>query len=237
MTQEDIKYKNSRLYLHPGGDLIKTHATYDKKKNSIDFLDSDVTDRAVEHLFEVIHLAPGVLMYDVFALVARAPFLKDLFRHYQIEQLLVEAANVPRVPSDADTQKAGCMELFWVWKIDENNAAFSGMEYPQLRAVGPVQREDFIEKDSGLFGAGGKSEHELNLCKFSTLLNLPLRVEKEVWFGESNSGMLEESPEMKALSEATLGQMMEGLFRGLSSYRGSASGLMTAAQNVTDWGL
>ena len=38
MTQEEIKFKNSRLYLHPGGDLIKTHATYcDKKKTVLIF--------------------------------------------------------------------------------------------------------------------------------------------------------------------------------------------------------
>ena len=210
MVREDLKIKNSRLVLNPGGQLIVTRFTQDEENNS-DFLDFDVTDQAVGYLYEAIDLAPGVLLCDVFALVAKAPLLKELLHHHQIDKLLEQAANVPRGLTKADFHEAGYVELYWHWHIDEKTGKYFGMECPKYREVGFIESDDCFKSGSEFHYAGERLLCYVGRYRLSTLLNLPLQIKHEVCAGSYMA-----SNRIESLSDTTLGQMLEGLFRELA---------------------
>ncbi len=218
MTNEKSEFITTRLVLHPGGDLFRTRWDDDNRGES-GYLGLNVTDQAAACLFEVIELTPEICLRDVFALVARVPFLKELLHHHRIDQLLDEVDKASKQLAEPTPQDFEFLELSWIWHITPETRAYSNMKSPYLHAVGFIQEQDVMgDDDSFLCRAGGRFDHPTPWSDpISSLLDLPLRLEKALWLAEVGSfGLHVKNVEMIGSCETTLGQMLEGLFSGLA---------------------
>lgn len=131
--------------------------------------------------------------------------------HHQIDKLLEQAANLPRGLTKNDSHEAGYVELYWDWRIDEKIGKYFGMEYPKCREVGFIESDDHFKSGDDFHYAGERILYYVGHYKLSTLLNLPLQIKHEVY-----AGSCMDSNRIEALSDTTLGQMLEGLFRELA---------------------
>ena len=214
MTNEKAEFITSRLVLHPGGDLFRTRWDDDDIGKS-GYQGINVTEQAAACLFEAVELTPEIRLRDVFALVVRVPFLKELLHHHCIDQLLSEVANAAKDLAEPAPQDYEYLELYWNWHINPKTRAYYFMGHPGFHAMGFIQEQDVLgDDDSILCRAGERFDHMYPWFNpISSLLDLPLRIQKELWLFEIDSfGMYVKNFEMIGSCETTLGQMLEGVF-------------------------
>ena len=78
------------LVLHPGPRLVRT--VYPDRAPP---QDEDVTDRAVEFLFDRLELGPDVRLRDLFGLFERCPALLPVYRRFYALELCAEYVFTP----------------------------------------------------------------------------------------------------------------------------------------------
>ena len=220
MMNKESDINSEKLTLHPGGTLIQTRWIYDDEMGRGEFVDLDVTQHASGHLFEIIQMTPDVILRDAFTLVKRNSFLRELLHHHWIGELFDEVSNAPQELMGPELQDIEYLELYWLWDVDTKIHTFDGLQRPNFHGVGIVRSEDLMENGYVSCKKGERIQWGICLSELSALLNLPLRIKKEVLVCESNLDNLNSGYElpMKAICETTLGQMLEGIFWELSFY-------------------
>ena len=101
----------TQLTLHPGPRLFRA-----VNPDGASPQDEDVTDRAVEFLFDRLELGPDVRLRDLFGLFERCPVLLQVYRRFYAQELCAEAALGPA--TDDEKTNLLYLELRQSWEYD-----------------------------------------------------------------------------------------------------------------------
>ena len=142
--------------------------------------DEDVTERAVEFLFDQLLLGPDLRLRDLFGLFERCPALEPVYRRFWARELCAEAALGPVAPDEEDELRRLELKRFWdydshareyrgVWRLD-----ISGLSLP------PENTHPRWINAEGLISCGVLG------APLRPMLDLPLRLNPEVVISEAD---------------------------------------------------
>ena len=161
--------------LHPGPRLLRVIYPDDAPPQ-----DEDVTERAVEFLFDRLVLGPDLRLRDLFCLFERCPALLPVYGRFYAKELGAEAALGP-LP-EAQRSELQFLELRQSWEYDSHSREYSGMWRLDISGVG-LPSEDvgpsWIEAD-------GLTRYSLLGATLRPMLDLPLRLRTEVGIWEAD---------------------------------------------------
>lgn len=103
----------SQLTLHSGPRLLRMVYPDNGSQQ-----EEDVTDRAVEFLFDRLEIGPDVHLSDLLALFERCPALLPVYRRFYAQELCAEAALGP-VPDDEKSDLL-YLELRQSWEYNSH---------------------------------------------------------------------------------------------------------------------
>lgn len=207
----------TELLLRSGPVLL--HRPHDGRSDAERSVVTDVTERAVEFIFEPVELAQHLTVSDVFKLLDRCPELRRLFRRDFAEELCAEARKGPLPQSGGDdpVEFGGIeyLELYRCWAFDSSKRAYSSTLRLNLDGVGPI-----LAADAPTCGAkaGERINWSVSLTPLRELLNLPLRYRERFSITEDDidarayGGAVAEA----VCPEVSLGQVIHGLLYELS---------------------
>jgi hypothetical protein len=213
MSSFKIKPSDEALVLCPNGNLIQTRWIYDDQTDCGQFVDFNVTDRASAYLFEKLTLAKELTLRDVFALIEKSPFLKEYLGHYWIDEFLGEAKNATRASVEINARSIEYLELYWSWEYDQESQTYRTPLRPDFHGIGIPQQEDIIEHNHVVCPKGQRINWSISTAELGEIIDLPLKIGDEPLVAE-------DAPPIKILCDATLGQMLEGIFWELSFHGG-----------------
>lgn len=165
------------LILCPGPALIWRDIHRQDSSNPVD---SDVTGRAIEFLYEPVTLDQRLTLGDVFMMLDACPVLRQVFRRDFAEELCAEARKgpLPQSRGSDPEEVAGIefLELYWSWAVDTTSNSYSSVHRLDLHGVGPV-----LTVDAPTYGvqAGERINWSVSLTPVRELLKLPLRFRDE----------------------------------------------------------
>jgi len=142
--------------------------------------DEDVTERAVEFLFDRLVLGPDLRLRDLLGLFERCPALLPVYGRFYAKELGAEAALGP-LP-EAERSELQFLELRQFWEYDSHSREYSGLWRLDISGVG-LPSEDmgpsWIEAD-------GLTRYSLLGANIRPMLDLPLRLKTEVAVTEAD---------------------------------------------------
>ncbi|WP_156382506.1 hypothetical protein [Acidovorax sp. Leaf160] len=179
----------------------------------------DVTESAVEYLFEPVTLHPDLKLGDVFKLFEACPELHAAFRRNWSMNLCEEARKgpVPRQKRGDPAENAGIeyMELYWSWALDTDTKTYHAVHRLNLHGVGRV-----LDVDDATYGykAGTRIRWSVSLTPVRELLELPLRLCAELTLTEDDLDAKGYGVSIATVrcAEVLLGQVIQGIFDELA---------------------
>ncbi len=166
----------SQLTLHPGPRLLRV-AYPDRASPQ----DEDVTDRAVEFLFDQLELGPDVRLRDLFGLFERCPALLPVYRRFYAQELCAEAALGP-APDDEKTNLL-YLELRQSWEYDSHTRTYAELRrFLMLGVANPPEDDENISPE-----ADGLLRYSMLGSPVSPMLDLPIRLDTKVRVFESDT--------------------------------------------------
>lgn len=189
---------------------------------------ADVTDAAVEYLFDPVALGPDLTLGDIFRLLHHSEALQRVFRRDFAIELCEEARKSPVSPrrgSDPEEVKGiEYLELYRQWRLDSSDAAYWDTHQLHLHGIGHVLDVDV--PDYGV-KAGERIQWSVSLTPLRELLALPLRVKGsfEVREDDIDANGFGDLIATARCDEVTLGQVIHGVlwelsFHGTSENKG-----------------
>ena len=127
------------LQLFPDPRLVCNSWVYDRDEGIGEWASTNVTDRAVEYLFQELAIDPDVTLADVFALVTDEPIMQVVFRQEFVAELCEEVRKGPVVKEGEPWQKVEFLELYQLWNHDTSTGTFEEVGRHFLHGVGVVQ--------------------------------------------------------------------------------------------------
>jgi hypothetical protein len=108
----------------------------------IDNEEVDVSDRAIEYLFDIGLLEQGVLLRDIFLVLQANPGLSSVFRRLRCKEL-VESAFKGEAPPKAEYDPTGVdyLEVQRLCFYDEHIKKYSSLSLFNMRGVGFMLKE------------------------------------------------------------------------------------------------
>ncbi|MBP8275874.1 MAG: hypothetical protein KAX55_03155 [Propionivibrio sp.] len=191
------------LVLKPGGTLVLHYC--DEQY--------DVSESAVEYLFDLTILDEELLVRDIYLLLRRNPVLFPVLRRFHAQELVADAFSAAADPYLATYDPDG-IEYFELsrncWFNADTNT-FASMNYLEFDAVGWELRSPFVT-DHEYRAVGERRTWEPDEVSPRTMLNYPLR------FTETSEVMAEGAsydlaPPFKSVcfGPAMLGQIIESV--------------------------
>ncbi len=142
--------------------------------------DEDVTERAVEFLFDRLVLGPDLRLRDLLCLFERCPALLPVYGRFYAKELGAEAALGP-LP-EAERSELQFLEFNQSWEYNSHAHEYSGVWRLDISGVG-LPSEDmgpsWIEAD-------GLTRYSLLGANIRPMLDLPLRLKTEVAVTEAD---------------------------------------------------
>ncbi len=142
--------------------------------------DEDVTERAVEFLFDQLLLGPDLRLRDLFGLFERCPALEPVYRRFYAHELCAEAALGP-VPDD-EKSDLRYLELNRFWEYDSHAREYRGVLRLGISGIG-LPPED---AGNSWINAEGLTGYGLLGASLRPMLDLPLRLNPEVVVSEAD---------------------------------------------------
>ena len=208
------------LHLFPGGILQWVKWEYDEETEKGAYVAYDVTERAMQFLWEPVQLIAGVTLDTVFHLLSHntAP-LRDVFRRdfsheYYNHYLQVKDKATPYT-GEYHPDGIEYLELYWMGYKYENGEVV-GLGRPDFHGVGYELREDHPDS----YKQKGQRVHwGIGFSKLEDLLNLPLKINPEAHvFNEDYSDSENYGKELMCfkMENPMLGQFIRGILWELS---------------------
>lgn len=213
------------LVLKVGGRLQKATWVYDEAKPAGTWATTDVTADAASYLMDTVALDQDLRLRDLFELLKSNELLRKVFARESSEELLKEVATSEAVAYSPDYVPDGIeyLELYQMWYIDSDTREVTGSRELCFHGVGHVLREDSVEDTFVHFKAGSRRYYGVEMRHVSTLLNIPVRFDKNVSFFENdNETYTSKKLESMVMAEPTLGEVLQGILSELSYFGGPA---------------
>lgn len=142
--------------------------------------DEDVTERAVEFLFDRLVLDPDLRLRDLLRLFERCPALLPVYGRFYAKELSAEAALGP-LP-ESERSELQFLELHQSWEYNSHSREYSCMWRLGISGVG-LPSEDM---GSSWIEADGLTRYSLLGANIRPMLDLPLRLKTEVAVSEAD---------------------------------------------------
>lgn len=165
----------SHLTLHAGPRLTRVC-----RLDGVPPYDEDVTDRAVEFLFDRLVLTPELRLRDLFGLFECCPALQTVYRRLHARELLAEAA-LGSLPND-DPCPLMYLELRQSWEYDSHTRTYAELRRFTLDGVGEPPPDDECVTPE----ADGLVRYTVLGMPIRLLLDLPVRLDDTVGIFESD---------------------------------------------------
>lgn len=163
------------LTLHPGPRLLRMI-----HPDGAPPQDEDVTDRAVEFLFDRLELGPDVRLRDLFGLFERCPVLLQVYRRFYAQEICADAALGP-VPDD-EKSNWRFLELRHSWDFNSHTREYSEVRRLHLTGVGELPEHSPYRSDR----QDGLMQYGMTGAYVRPMLDLPLRMETELVISEAD---------------------------------------------------
>lgn len=160
--------------------------------------DEDVTERAVEFLFDRLVLGPDLRLRDLLCLFERCPALLPVYGRFYAKELGAEAALGP-LP-EAERSELRFLELRQSWEYDSHSREYSGLWRLDISGVGAPPQDDpyaMIDQD-------GLTRYSLLGANIRPMLDLPLRLRTEVTIWEADEHSMRHSKPLSRVRCADL---------------------------------
>jgi hypothetical protein len=166
----------TQLTLHPGPRLLRV--VY---PDGAPLHDEDVTDRAVEFLFDRLELGPDVRLRDLFGLFERCPALLPVYRRFYAQELCAEAALGP-APDD-EKSKLLYLELRQSWEYDSHTRTYAELRrFLMLGVANPPEDDENVRPE-----ADGLLRYSMIGFPVRPMLDMPVRLDTHVRVFESDT--------------------------------------------------
>lgn len=212
------------LILKPGPVLVARAWVYDDASAAGEMVDTAVTDRAHEYLFETVALEPDVCLQDIFGLLEQAPVLRQLLRRNFCEALLAEAKKgvAPEFTPGYAADGIEYLELYQRWNFNTHTREYQPMHRWNMHGVGYSLQETVDDGHGWVRERGSRTEWGVSGSPLRELLLLPVRVNPQVLVCEDDNAAKQSGhvvDEVRA-GGISLGQVLDGLLWELSWFGG-----------------
>ena len=129
------------LELHAGPQLVRMVYS-----NDVPLQNEDITDRAVEFLFDRLELGPDVRLRDLFGLFERCPALLPVYSRFYAQELCTEAALGP-VPDDEKSDLL-YLELRQSWEYNSHTRTYAELRRFLMLGVGHPPSDFKVAQDA-----------------------------------------------------------------------------------------
>ena len=192
----------SQLTLHSGPRLVRVVCP-DRAPPQ----DEDVTDRAVEFLFDRLELGPDVRLSDLFGLFECCPALLPVYRRFYAQELCAEAALGP-VPDDEKSDLL-YLELRQSWEYNSHTRTYAELRRFLMLGVGnPPKDDENISPE-----ADGLLRHIMTGSEVRPMLDLPVRLDTNVRVFESDTDSCRSHQQISLVhsSDLSLGDLLQAM--------------------------
>lgn len=190
------------LVLHPGPRLLRVvYPDGDPPQ------DEDVTDRAVEFLFDRLALRPEVRLRDLFGLFERCPALLPVYRRFYAQELSTEASLGP-APDD-ETTKLLYLELRQSWEYDSHTRTYAELRrFLMLGVARPPEDDENVRTE-----ADGLLRYSMIGFPVRAMLDLPVRLDTNVRVFESDTYSCRSSQQISLVHslDLSLGDVLQAM--------------------------
>ena len=169
--------------------------------------DEDVTDRAVEFLFDRLELGPDVRLRDLFGLFERCPALLPVYRRFYAQELCAEAALAP-APDDEKTNLL-YLELRQSWDYDSHTRTYAELRrFLMLGVANPPEDDENLSPE-----ADGLLRYSMLGCPVRPMMDLPVRLDTNVRVFESDTYSCRSSQQIRLLHsrDLSLGDVLQAM--------------------------
>ncbi len=190
------------LVLHPGPRLVRT-AYPDRSPPQKE----DVTDHAVEFLFDRLELGPDVRLRDLFGLFERCPALLPVYRRFHAQELCAEVALGP-VPDDEKSDLL-YLELRQSWEYNSHTRTYAELRrFLMLGVSHPPQEDENVRPE-----ADGLLRYSMVGTGVRSILDLPVRLDTNVRVFESDPYSCRSRGQINLVhsSDLSLGDLLQAM--------------------------
>lgn len=192
----------TQLTLHPGPRLLRKVYPDGAPPH-----DEDVTDHAVEFLFDRLELGPDVRLRDLFGLFERCPALLPVYRRFYAQELCAEAALGP-APDDEKTNLL-YLELCQSWEYDSHTRTYAELRrFLMLGVANPPQDDENVRPETD-----GLLRYSMIGFPVRSMLNLPVRLDTNVSVFESDTHSCRSSQQISLVHsrDLSLGDVLQAM--------------------------
>jgi hypothetical protein len=169
--------------------------------------EEDVTDRAVEFLFDRLELRPEVRLRDLFGLFERCPALLPVYRRFYAQELCTEASLGP-APDD-ETTKLLYLELRQSWEYDSHTRTYAELRrFLMLGVARPPEDDENVRPE-----ADGLLRYSMIGFPVRPMLDLPVRLDTNVRVFESDTYSCRSSQQISLVHsrDLSLGDVLQAM--------------------------
>lgn len=214
----------SQLTLHSGPRLLRM--VYPDNGS---LQEEDVTDRAVEFLFDRLEIGPDVHMSDLFALFERCPALLPVYRRFYAQELCTEAALGP--VSYEEKSNLLYLELRQSWEYNSHTRTYAELRRFLMLGVGhPPQDDENVRPE-----ADGLLRYSMLGSKVRPMLDLPVRLDTNVRVFESDTDSCRSHQQIRLVhsSDLSLGDLLQAMLWDMTWF-GSPDDTEEAIEEMTE---
>jgi hypothetical protein len=194
------------LKISRGGRIVRT---------SHDAPDQDISEKAIEYLFEGVELDQEVTLKDILLILKRNPILCQVFGRRRAVEILEDAFAGPAVEVPGyGVENMEYLELNWGWPPGGGDV-FTIWRKMSMDGIGYALREP-LQTDYRDFPAGSRRDWSLMFCVPRELVNYPLRINSKI---RMEPGCC---PKVIDLGLPDLGKVIEGALYCLSWFGSEA---------------
>lgn len=184
-------------------------------RKSYDNPDEDISEKAIEYLFDGVELDQDVTLKDIFLIIKRNPVLLKVFARLRAVEILEEAFAGPadEVPGYG-VENMEYLELNWGWSPTGGDV-FTIWRKMSMDGIGYALLEP-LQTDYRDFPAGARQDWGLMFCAPRELVNYPLRINSKIRMEPSSCKQVID------LGFPDLGKVIEGVLYCLSWFGSEA---------------
>ena len=231
-----------KLEIRKGGKLVETKWVYDKAVKKGEYVEKDVTDRALRFIFEPCELEEGVTLRDIFLLLNTELDIFDAIFGNWLKEIVTEGLTKPSKPYVFDEEGIEYLELYWSFYYDDGSRygpSFYGYNRANFHGIGWERKEDkffdWLDKDGNKVvehAKGSRTNWGICFTPSNELINIPVKLDTTATVFDDNldhegdhkakTGWHYPITEYKGASY-TLGNIIHGIIWELSFHGGPSS--------------
>ncbi len=177
--------------------------------------DEEISEKAIEYLFDGVELDPDVTLKDILFIIKRNPVLLHIFARLRAVEILEDAfAGADFEIPGYGVENIEYLELNWGWSPARGDV-FTIWRKMSMDGIGYALLEP-LQTDYGDLPAGARQDWALMFCATRELVNYPLRINSKIRMEPSSCQKVID------LGLPDLGKVIEGVLYCLSWFGSQA---------------